>query len=191
MEPLAPLRPAGLNYCAFRKGSASSILEPLAADLVAVWKSQTSSETPWKRYWGRKGDQLVEAPERAGPLRRWAGMGSAVVGPRIPITLYVIRNLAYLVKSMIRSFKDRNTKRFFEGQWVGAFHGFADQAARRLTLLDNAETLRDLAALPSNRLEALRGGRAGQHSIRINRQWRVCFRWTDDGPRDVAIVDYH
>ena len=92
---------------------------------------------------------------------------------------------------MIRSFKDRNTKRFFEGRRVGAFHGFAIQAARRLTLLDNAETLRDLAALPSNRLEALRGDRAGQHSIRINRQWRVCFRWTEDGPRDVAIVDYH
>ena len=92
---------------------------------------------------------------------------------------------------MIRSFKDRNTKRFFEGRRVGAFHGFANRAARRLTLLDNAETLRDLAALPSNRLEALRGDRAGQHSIRINRQWRVCFRWTEDGPRDVAIVDYH
>ena len=51
--------------------------------------------------------------------------------------------------------------------------------------------LGDLAALPSNRLEALRGDRAGQHSIRINTQWRICFRWTDDGPCDVEIVDYH
>ena len=58
---------------------------------------------------------------------------------------------------MIRSFKDRRTRRFFEGQRVAAFHGFSDQAARRLTLLDSAETLGDLAALPSNRLEALRG----------------------------------
>ena len=74
---------------------------------------------------------------------------------------------------------------------VAAFQGFADQAARRLTLLDAAETLRDLAALPSNRLEVLRGDRAGQHSIRINMQWRVCFRWSDDGPFDVEIVDYH
>ena len=62
---------------------------------------------------------------------------------------------------------------------------------RRLTLPDSAETLRDLAALPGNRLEALRGDRAGQHGIRVNAQWRICFRWTDDGPCDVEIVDYH
>ena len=92
---------------------------------------------------------------------------------------------------MIRSFKDRDTCRFFEGRRVAVFQGFAGQAARRLVLLDSAETLGDLAALPGNRLEALRGGRAGQHSIRINAQWRVCFRWTDDGPEDVEIVDYH
>ena len=92
---------------------------------------------------------------------------------------------------MIRSFRDRETRRFFEGQRVVAFQGFAIQAARRLVLLDSAETLRDLAALPSNRLELLRGDRAGQHSIRINMQWRVCFHWTEDGPHDVEIVDYH
>ena len=62
---------------------------------------------------------------------------------------------------------------------------------RRLTLLDAAESLDDLAALPSNRLELLRGGRAGQYSIRINLQWRICFCWSDDGPFDVEIVDYH
>ena len=92
---------------------------------------------------------------------------------------------------MIRSFKDRETRRFFQGQRIAAFQGFADQAARRMTLLDSAETLRDPAALPSNRLEALRGDRVGQHSIRINAQWRICFRWTGDGPCDVEIVDYH
>ena len=92
---------------------------------------------------------------------------------------------------MIRSFKDRETWRFFEGQRVTTFQGFASQATRRLVLLDSAETLGDLTALPSNRLEMLRGDRAGQHSIRINMQWRVCFRWTDDGPHDVEIVDYH
>ena len=92
---------------------------------------------------------------------------------------------------MIRSFRDRATERFFGGQRVAAFQSFARQAERRLVLLDSAETLRDLAALPSNRLEALRGDRAGQHSIRINAQWRICFRWTDDGPDDVEIVDYH
>ena len=90
---------------------------------------------------------------------------------------------------MIRSFRDRETRRFFEGRRVAAFHGFASQAARRLVLLDSAETLGDLAALPGNRLEVLRGDRAGRHSIRIDGQWRVCFRWTDDGPHDVEIVD--
>ena len=92
---------------------------------------------------------------------------------------------------MIRSFADRNTRRFFEGRRVAAFQGFAYQAERRLTLLDSAVSPGDLAALPGNRLEALRGNRAGQHSIRINAQWRICFRWTDDGPCDVEIVDYH
>ena len=92
---------------------------------------------------------------------------------------------------MIRSFKGRNTQRFFQGHRVAAFQGFADQAVRRLTLLDAAETLDDLAVLPSNRLELLRGDRAGQYSIRVNLQWRICFRWSDDGPFDVEIVDYH
>lgn len=92
---------------------------------------------------------------------------------------------------MIQSFKDRATRRFFEGHRIPAFQGFADQAARRLVLLDSAETLRDLAALASNRLESLRGDRGGQHSIRINSQWRICFRWSDEGPCEVEIVDYH
>ena len=92
---------------------------------------------------------------------------------------------------MIRGFRDRGTRRFFEGCRVAALQGFADQAARRLTLLDSAETLGDLGALPGNRLEALRGDRAGQYSIRSNVQWRICFRWTEEGPCDVEIVDYH
>ncbi len=92
---------------------------------------------------------------------------------------------------MIRGFKDRDTRRFFEGGRIARFQAFADQATRRLTVLDSADALRDLAGLRSNRLEALQGDRVGQHSIRINRQWRICFRWTDEGPRDVEIVDYH
>ncbi|MCY3802021.1 MAG: type II toxin-antitoxin system RelE/ParE family toxin [Chloroflexi bacterium] len=92
---------------------------------------------------------------------------------------------------MIRGFKDRRTKQFFEGLPVRSFQGFADQATRRLTILDNAESLRDLAGLRSNRLESLSGVRSGQYSIRINRQWRICFRWADAGPYDVEIVDYH
>ena len=92
---------------------------------------------------------------------------------------------------MIRSFGDRNTERFFEGHRVRHFEGFADQATRRLTVLDSAESLQDLSGLPSNRLEMLSGDRARQRSIRINRQWRICFRWEEDGPYDVQIVDYH
>ncbi len=93
--------------------------------------------------------------------------------------------------SMIRSFKDRRTERFFSGARVRGFQGFADQTARRLTVLDSVEALQDLAGLPSNRLERLSGSRAGQYSIRINQQWRICFCWKDDGPYDVEIVDYH
>ena len=92
---------------------------------------------------------------------------------------------------MIRGFKDRKTQRFFEGRQVRDFHGFADQTTRRLTILDNSASLQDLAGLPSNRLESLSGVRTGEYSIRINRQWRICFRWGDDGPYDVEIVDYH
>ena len=92
---------------------------------------------------------------------------------------------------MIKGFKSRDTRRFFEGQDVREFRGFEAQAVRRLTVLDNATSLRDLAGLPSNRLEQLSGERAGQYSIRVNRQWRICFRWGEEGPFDVEIVDYH
>jgi proteic killer suppression protein len=64
-------------------------------------------------------------------------------------------------------------------------------ARRKLEAVDSAVTLNDLRAPPNNRLEALKGDREGQHSIRINDQWRVCFRWTAEGPTDVEIVDYH
>ena len=92
---------------------------------------------------------------------------------------------------MITGFRDRRTERFFGGELVRAFQGFADQATRRLTVLDNAASLQDLAGLPSNRLESLSGARLGQYSIRINRQWRICFRWGEDGPYDIEVVDYH
>ena len=92
---------------------------------------------------------------------------------------------------MIRSFQERHTERFFGGERVARFDGFSEQAARRLAVLDSAVELRDLAMLRSNRFEALRGDRTGQYSIRINAQWCICFRWMEDGPHDVEIVDYH
>jgi proteic killer suppression protein len=64
-------------------------------------------------------------------------------------------------------------------------------AQRKLRQFHNAQELRDLAAPPGNRLEQLKGARSGQHSIRINDQWRICFVWTDSGPQDVKILDYH
>ena len=92
---------------------------------------------------------------------------------------------------MITEFRDRKTRGFFQGEDIREFRGFARQAVRRLTILDNAETLGDLAGLSSNRLERLVGDRSGAYSIRINQQWRICFRWGEHGPFDVEIVDYH
>jgi len=92
---------------------------------------------------------------------------------------------------VIQGLKDRKTQKFFEGRRVRDFEGFANQATRRLTILDSALALRDLLNLRSNRFEALVGDREGQYSIRINQQWRICFRWEDDGPYEVEIVDYH
>ena len=92
---------------------------------------------------------------------------------------------------MIQSFKCRDTQALFEGRQPRRFKAFVLVAERKLAQLDAAQTLDFLKAPPGNRLEALRGDRRGQHSIRINEQWRVCFRWTEAGPQDVEIVDYH
>jgi proteic killer suppression protein len=92
---------------------------------------------------------------------------------------------------MIRSFKDRRTEEFFGGQNVKKFSGIKKVAERKLIMLDAATKLLDLASPPGNKLEKLARDRAGQHSIRINDQWRICFVWENDGPHDVEIVDYH
>jgi proteic killer suppression protein len=94
---------------------------------------------------------------------------------------------------MIQSYRDRRTRRFAEGEAVREFSGFSRQAEIRLDRLDAAERISDLAALPGNRLEALKGDRRGQWSIRINDQWRICFEWPEgsSGPTNVEIVDYH
>ena len=92
---------------------------------------------------------------------------------------------------MILSFKDKRTELFSKGEFVRAFQGFDRQGWKRLEILDAAVTLADLAGLPSNRLEALSGDRAGQHSIRINQQWRICFESSGSpgSPSNVEIVD--
>ncbi|HET7412416.1 MAG TPA: type II toxin-antitoxin system RelE/ParE family toxin [Pararhizobium sp.] len=93
---------------------------------------------------------------------------------------------------MIRSFADRATERLFrDGDCPGRWRTFEAVALRKLDMVDAATAPADLRSPPGNRLEMLKGERAGQYSIRINRQWRLCFRWTSDGPADVEIVDYH
>lgn len=93
---------------------------------------------------------------------------------------------------MIVSFRDRETEDFYHGRaarvgWAAC----AEVAARKLDMVNFARALDDLRSPPGNRLERLFGDRAGQHSIRVNEKWRICFRWEADGAHDVEIVDYH
>ena len=91
---------------------------------------------------------------------------------------------------MIKSFRDAATQALYEGRCPARLRAFRAIAERKLQMLDAATSLGDLRSPPANRLEKLSGKRQGQWSIRINDQWRVCFRWTD-APEDVEIVDYH
>jgi proteic killer suppression protein len=92
---------------------------------------------------------------------------------------------------VIGSFRHREAERLFYDRRVLRFHFIERIARRKLLMLHAATSLADLAVLPGNRLEALRGNRAGQHSIRINDQWRICFEWRDGDAWNVEIVDYH
>jgi proteic killer suppression protein len=91
----------------------------------------------------------------------------------------------------IRSFRCSDTEALYEGRSPRRFRNVEIVAQRKLQMLDDAAELRDMKSPPGNRLEALSGDRAGQHSVRINDQWRLCFVWTDVGPENVEIVDYH
>ncbi len=92
---------------------------------------------------------------------------------------------------MIRSFRGKDTEALFDDQPVPRFRSIERVARRRLLYLHRAVRLEDLRAPPGNRLEALKGDRAGQHSIRINDQWRICFVWKNGDAFNVEIVDYH
>ena len=91
----------------------------------------------------------------------------------------------------IRSFRCLDTEAIYEGKSPRRFRNMENVAQRKLQMLDDAMELRDLKSPPGNRLEALSGDRPGQHSIRINEQWRVCFTWTAAGPENVETVDCH
>ena len=94
---------------------------------------------------------------------------------------------------MILSYRDKKTEGFAGGEFVKAFQGFEDQAAKWLSILNAEPSFETFRGLLSNRFEAMRGDRAGQYSIRINQQWRICFEWPNvqPGPSNVEIVDYH
>lgn len=92
---------------------------------------------------------------------------------------------------MITSFKDARAEKLLNNERVIELVAIEDQARTRLIRLNAAQSLKDLAALRGNRLETLKGKRAGQYSIRINDQFRICFKWEEKGPSDVQIVDYH
>jgi toxin HigB-1 len=92
---------------------------------------------------------------------------------------------------MIQLFKCKDSLALFEGKNPRRFKAFVSVAERKLAQLDAAQTLEFLKAPPGNHLEALKGDRKGQYSIRINDQWRICFMWSEVGPTEVEIVDYH
>jgi proteic killer suppression protein len=92
---------------------------------------------------------------------------------------------------VIVSFSDADTEALFQGRRVPKFVNIMHVATRKLAMLDEAKELRDLASPPNNRLESLKGDRKGQFSIRVNEQWRICFKWSANGPFNVEIVDYH
>ena len=93
---------------------------------------------------------------------------------------------------MIRSFRDKRTEIIYQGRRArGLAVDIQQRARRKLRMIDAASVIDDLRIPPSNRLEKLKGDRRGQHSIRINDQWRICFVWNDNSASDVEIVDYH
>jgi proteic killer suppression protein len=117
-------------------------------------------------------------------------MKAMVVMAALAILFDGMGAVVYLA-AVIRSFADRDAERLFQDGSVRRFVALERIIRRKLLMLDGARGLDDLRSPPGNRLEALRGNRSGQHSIRINDQWRICFRWIEGEAHDVEIVDYH
>ena len=103
-----------------------------------------------------------------------------------------VNNASRYASCVIQSFSEKDTERVWQRVHVRKFDPDLQRVAnRKLLILDAAETINDLRVPPGNRLEQLQGNRKGQHSIRVNDQWRICFTWTSAGPIDVEITDYH
>ena len=122
-------------------------------------------------------------------LRHAIQQGAQAAAPLLP--RIDNERLSLYAKLMIRSFRDDEAKQLFNDEFSRNYRAIERIAQRKLTALDEAETPQDLAALPGNRLEALKGDRRGQHSIRINDRFRLCFVWADGFATGVEIVDYH
>lgn len=118
-------------------------------------------------------------------------MAMHTINKYLAITLDVIHPNAIGYEQMIHSFYDKDVESLFYDKPVKRFRAIERQARRKLYYLHAAKTLQDLLVPPGNRLEGLSGNREGQYSIRINDQWRICFRWLDGNAVDVKIVDYH
>jgi proteic killer suppression protein len=134
---------------------------------------------------------MFDLPAVLGELAERRERGMAVPGPtdHPPLTLHPT---SVSIEGVIVSFADRETEALFRRERVRRIDPRIQRTAlRKLGYLDKAVSLEDLRIPPGNRLEALKGDRAGQHSIRINDQWRIVFRWADGDAHDVSIVDYH
>jgi toxin HigB-1 len=136
---------------------------------------------------------MTRRPKTAWEFLRPATSRPAVAGAggrRATWVALITRRV--IIESVLRSFRDKETEAIWHRQRSRRLDGPAQRVAwRKLAMLDAAETLADLRIPPGNRLEKLTGNRAGQHSIRINQQWRICFTWSDAGPEHVEIVDCH
>ncbi len=135
----------------------------------------------------------IPCPPSAGVNSGYLGYGSvATAAASGRIVSFAVNNGARYAYAMIKSFAQRETELVWQGTVSRRLPPMIQRVARRkLRMLNNAQNLGDLRIPPNNRLEALRGGRKGQHSIRINDQWRLCFRWVGGNAHDVEIVDYH
>ena len=138
----------------------------------------------------RRGEDVAGRNAGLRQLQRHVGLPRANTRVRGECTLDVQRTLVQ-TRDVIESFRGGDLELIYAGRRSRRFGGLQRVIERKLALLEAAKTLDDLRSPPGNRLETLVGDRAGQYSIRVNDQYRICFRWTEHGPADVEIVDYH
>ena len=129
--------------------------------------------------------------EEPSPGLRVHQSGNCAVAAQVSNGSLDVYRLPIYNKIVIRSFRDEGTEKIFHQQPSKRFRAIEKTALRKLFQLQRALSLRDLAAIPGNQLEALKGNRKGQYSIRINDQYRICFRWEEGDACDVEITDYH